>query len=128
MLNLKEKNQESCWITAWPFPRVASLFLDASRKTAVMANEIRTVSPEPMLLAYVSDMPRGNFSQKSRHVALQRVRTCALKDLFDGKSEELFSRDTAHLSLSCLHKKGEPVVYQSVETIKAVYRCRNFSL
>ena len=31
------------------------------------SGEIHTVSPEPMLFTHVKDMPRGNFSQRTRH-------------------------------------------------------------
>ena len=57
-------------------------------------------SSSEMLLAHVSGMPRGNFSQRTRHVASLVVKACALKDWFHGKSEELFSQDMAHLCIA----------------------------
>ena len=57
-------------------------------------------SPEPVLFAHVRDRPKGNFSQKTRHVAFLRSRACALKDRFEGKSGELFSWDAVHLLIN----------------------------
>ena len=62
-----------------------------------MSLHIRAASPEPMLFAQVSGRPKGNFNQKTIHMKLLMDRVCAVKDLFDGRSEESFSRDAEHM-------------------------------
>ena len=45
---------------------------------------IRTVSPEPPLLAYTSNESRGTFRQKTRSLAPQNGWACAVKICHDG--------------------------------------------
>ena len=53
---------------------------------------------EPMLFAYIAGRPKESFSQGNRHVALLRDWRCPLKVWFEGKSEDPFSGDAAHMN------------------------------
>ena len=56
---------------------------------------IRTVSPEPSLLAHISSEPRGTFSQKARSLAPLNGWACAVKICYDGMLEDTNSLDAA---------------------------------
>ena len=60
---------------------------------------IRTVSPEPPLLAHTSSESRGTFRQKARSLASLNGWACAVKTCRDGMLEDTNSLDGAHLML-----------------------------
>ena len=58
---------------------------------------IRTVSPEPSLLAHTSSESRGTFRQKVRSLAAPNGWACAVKICHDGMLEDTNSLDRVHL-------------------------------
>ena len=56
---------------------------------------IRTVSPEPSLLAHISSESRGTFRQKARSLAPLNGWACAVKICHDGMLEDTNSLDGA---------------------------------
>ena len=58
---------------------------------------IRTVSPEPSLLAHTSSESRGTFRQKARSLAPLNGWACAVKICHDGMLEDTNSLDGAQL-------------------------------
>ena len=60
---------------------------------------IRTVSPEPPLLAHTSIESRGTFIQKARSLAPLNVWACAVKVCHDGMLEDTNSLDGAQIIL-----------------------------
>ena len=60
---------------------------------------IRTVSPEPPLLAHTSNESRGTFMQKARSLASLNGWACAVKICHDGMLEDTNSLDAAHFVL-----------------------------
>ena len=58
---------------------------------------IRTVSPEPPLLAHTSSESRGTFKQKARSLAPLNGWTCAVDICHDGMLEDTNSLDGAHM-------------------------------
>ena len=58
---------------------------------------IRTVSPEPPLLAHKSSESRGTFRQKARTLAPLNGWACAVKICHDGMLEDTNSLDAAQL-------------------------------
>ena len=58
---------------------------------------IRTVSPEPLLLAHTSSESRGTFRQKARSLAPLNGWACAVKICHDGMLEDTNSLDGAHM-------------------------------
>ena len=62
---------------------------------------IRAVSPEPSLLAHISDESRGTFRQKARSLAPLNGWACAVKICHDGMLEDTNSFGGAHLYKIC---------------------------
>ena len=58
---------------------------------------IRTVSPEPPLLAHTSTESRGTFRQKTRSLAPLNGWACAVEICHDGMLEDTNSLDAAQL-------------------------------
>ena len=58
---------------------------------------IRTVSPEPSLLAHTSSESRGTFRQKARSIAPLNGWACAVEICHDGMLEDTNSLDGAHI-------------------------------
>ena len=58
---------------------------------------IRTVSPEPSLLAHTSSESRGTFKQKARSLAPLNGWACAVEICHDGMLEDTNSLDGAHI-------------------------------
>ena len=63
---------------------------------------IRTVSPEPSLLAHTSSESRETFRQKARSLASLNGWACAVKICHDGMLEDTNSLDGALLMCSCI--------------------------
>ena len=63
---------------------------------------IRTVSPEPLLLAHTSSESRGTFKQKARSLAPLNGWACAVKICHDGMLKDTNSLDASKLSLSSM--------------------------
>ena len=63
---------------------------------------IRTVSPEPPLLAHTSSELRGTFRQKARSLAPLNGWACAVKICHDGMLEDTNSLDGAHLTVALM--------------------------
>ena len=59
---------------------------------------IRTVSPEPPLLAHTSSESRGTFRQKARSLAHLNGWACAVTICHGGMLEETNSLDAAHIT------------------------------
>ena len=75
-------------------------YLSPMRAAKVQASlRIRTVSPEPSLLAHKSNESRGTFRQKARSLAPLNGWACAVKICHDGMLEDTNSLDGAHISL-----------------------------
>ena len=75
-------------------------YLSPMRAAIVQASlRIRTVSPEPPLLAHTSSESRGTFRQKARSLAPLNGWACAVKICHDGMLEDTNSLDGAHLSV-----------------------------
>ena len=73
-------------------------YLSPMRAAMVQASlRIRTVSPEPPLLAHTSSESRGTFRQKARSLAPLNGWACAVKICHDGMLEDTNSLDTAQL-------------------------------
>ena len=73
-------------------------YLSPMRAVKVRASLcIRTVSPEPPLLAHTSSESRGTFRQKARSVAPLNGWACAVKICHDGMLEDTNSLDGAHI-------------------------------
>ena len=71
-------------------------FLSHMRTAKVQASlRIRTVSPEPPLLAHTNSESRGTFRQKARSVAPLNGWACAVKIFHDGTLEDTNSLDAA---------------------------------
>ena len=58
---------------------------------------IRTVSPEPPLLAHTSSESRGTFRQKAKSLAPMNGWACAVKICHDGMLEDTNLLDAVHL-------------------------------
>ena len=58
---------------------------------------IRAVSPEPSLLAHISNESRGTFRQKARSLAPLNGWACAVEICHDGMLEDTNSLDGAHM-------------------------------
>ena len=72
-------------------------YLSPMRAAMVQASlRIRTVSPEPSLLAQTSSESRGTFRQKARSLAPLNGWACAVKICQDGMLEDTNSLDGAH--------------------------------
>ena len=63
---------------------------------------IRSVSPEPPLLAHTSSESRGTFRQKARSLAPLNGWACAVEICHDGMLEDTNSLDGAHLIFNIL--------------------------
>ena len=69
-------------------------YLSPMRAAKVQASlRIRTVSPEPPLLAHTSSESRGTFRQKARSLAPLNGWACAVKICHDGMLEDTNSLD-----------------------------------
>ena len=79
-------------------------YLSPMRAAMVQASLcIRTVSPEPPLLAHTSSESRGTFRQKARSLAPLNDWACAVKICHDGMLEDTNSLDGAQISVNiCL--------------------------
>ena len=76
-------------------------YLQHMRAAKVQASlRIRTVSPEPSLLAHTSSESRGTFRQKARSLAPLNGWACAVKICHDGMFEDTNSLDGAHIFLT----------------------------
>ena len=74
-------------------------YLSPMRAAKVQASlRIRTVSPEPLLLAHTSCESRGIFRQKARSLAPPNGWACAVKICHDGMLEDTNSLDGAYLT------------------------------
>ena len=89
-------------------------YLSPMRAAKVQASlRIRTVSPEPSLLAHTSSESRGTFRQKARSLAPLNGWACAVTICHDGMLEDINSLDGAHIksafssSIICLIKLSE---------------------
>ena len=72
--------------------------LSPMRAAKVQASlRIRTVSPEPPLLAHTSSESRGTFRQKARSLAPLNGWACAVKVCHDGMLEDTKSLGGAHI-------------------------------
>ena len=81
-------------------------YLSAMWVAKVQASlRIRTVSPEPPLLAHRSSESRGTFRQKARSLAPLNGWVCAVKICHDGMLEDTNSLDGAHIKLGFLVQK-----------------------
>ena len=73
-------------------------YLSPMRAAKVQASlRIRTVSPEPPLLAHTSSESRGTFRQKARSLATLNGWACAVTICHDGMLEDTNSLDAAQL-------------------------------
>ena len=73
-------------------------YLSPMRAVKVQASvRIRTVSPEPPLLAHASSESRGTSRQKARSLAPLNGWACAVKIFHDGMLEDTNSLDAAHI-------------------------------
>ena len=69
-------------------------YLSPMRAAKVQASlRIRTVSPEPPLLAHTSSESRGTFRQKARSLAPMNGWACAVKICHDGMFQDTNSLD-----------------------------------
>ena len=83
-------------------------YLSPMRAAKVQASlRIRTVSPEPPLLAQTSSESRGTFRQKARSLAPLNGWACAVKICHDGMLEDTNSLDGAHTGIT--QKDVKPV-------------------
>ena len=84
-------------------------YLSPMRAVKVQASlHIRTVSPEPPLLAHTSSESRGTFRQKARSLAPLNDWACAVNICHDGMLEDTNSLDGAHICNCYLEEfKGE---------------------
>ena len=73
---------------------------------------IRTVSPEPSLLAHTSSESRGTFRQKTRSLAPLNGWACAVKICHDGMLKDTNSLDGAQMNI------GEQQSWLLVYTVK----------
>ena len=74
-------------------------YLLPMRAAKVQASlRIRTVSPEPSLLAHRSSESRGTFRQKARSLAPLNGWACAVKMCHDGMLKDTNSLDGAHIT------------------------------
>ena len=86
-------------------------YLSPMRAPKVQASlRIRTVSPEPSLLAHTSSESRGTFTQKARSLAPLNGWACAVKICHDGMLEDTNSLDGAQINVCgcvscCLSRK-----------------------
>ena len=75
-------------------------YLSLMRAAKVQASlRIRTVSPEPLLLAHASSETRGTFRQKARSLAPLNGWACTVKICHDGMLEDTNLLDGAHLKV-----------------------------
>ena len=75
-------------------------YLSPMRAVKVQASlRIRTVFPEPSLLAHTSSESRGTFRQKARSLAPLNGWACAVKICHDGMLEDTNSLDGAQVIL-----------------------------
>ena len=84
-------------------------YLSPMRAAKVQASlRIRTVSPEPSLLAHTSSESRGTFRQKARSLAPLNGWACAVTICHDGMLEDTNSLDGAHICkiLCCIKIYG----------------------
>ena len=73
-------------------------YLSPMRAAKVQASlRIRSVSPEPSLLAQTSSESRGTFRQKARSLAPLNGWACTVKICHDGMLEDTNSLDGAHI-------------------------------
>ena len=73
-------------------------YLSPMQAAKVQASlRIRTVSPEPPLLAHTSSESRGTFRQKARSLGLRNGWACAVKICHDGMLEDTNSLDASHI-------------------------------
>ena len=96
--------QHGYWVIAFLMPwsymvRVKRIwYLSPMRAAKVQASlRIRTVSPEPPLLAHTSNESRGTFRQKAKSLTRLNGWACAVKICHDGMLEDTNSLDAAHL-------------------------------
>ena len=76
-------------------------YLSPVRAAKVQASlRIRTVSPEPSLLAHTNSESRGTFKQKARSLAPVNGWACAVKICHDGMLEDTNSLDGALMMLT----------------------------
>ena len=74
-------------------------YLSPMRAAKVQVSlRIRTVSPEPPLLAHTSSESRGIFRQKSRSLAPLNGWACAVEICHNGLLEDTNSLDGAHMN------------------------------
>ena len=86
-------------------------YLSPMRVAKVQASlRIRTVSPEPSLLAHTSSESRGTFRQKARSLAPLNGWACAVKVCHDGMLEDTNSLDGAHMIFKHGDMKQSPRV------------------
>ena len=77
-------------------------YLSPMRAAKVQASlRIRTVSPEPPLLAHRSSESIGTFRLKARSLALLNGWACAVKICHDGMPEDTDSLDAAQMIFLC---------------------------
>ena len=80
-------------------------YLSPMRAAKVQASLlIRTVSPEPPLLAHTSSESRGTFRQKARSLAPLNGWACAVKICQDGMLEDTNSLDAVQMIITILTK------------------------
>ena len=102
------------WVESLQMDRVKRIwYLSPMRAAKVQASlRIRTVSPEPPLLAHTSSESRGTFRQKARSLASLNGWACAVKICNNGMLEDTNSLDGAHMNSSpCLdvHYVNKPM-------------------
>ena len=101
----------------WNVSRVKRIwYLSPMRAAKVQASlRIRTVSPEPPLLAHISSESRGTFRQKARSLAPLNGWACAVTICHDGMLEDTNSLDRAHvITATEKEKNNENYRYQNV--------------
>ena len=88
---------------------------------------IRSVSPEPSLLAHTSIESRGTFRQKARSLAPLNGWACTVKICHDGMLEDTNSLDRAQLFLKFEHSGSTiylcvPKLLRERQTVKTLIR------
>ena len=85
----------------WYMDRIKRIwYLSPMRAAKVQASlRIRSVSPEPSLLAHTSSESRGTFREKARSLAPLNGWACAVKICHDGMLEDTNSLDGAHIDI-----------------------------
>ena len=84
---------------------------------------IRTVSPEPSLLAHTSSESRGTFRQKARSLAPLDDWACAVEICHDGILEDTNSFDGAQFRLSRYYSHQTFATVSLCEKLSTVLEC-----